>query len=229
MLILSLSFLKTNRQLADYYRDRIVTRDIRERRKSVSICVIDDQPFAPQTNLSNYGYRIEAIGDIKTIEEISAYDLILCDIIGVGRHFDERLQGASVIAEIKRCHPDKVIVAYTGAALNQLAAKSANYLADDLIKKDADIEDWIQRLDSYTEMLLDPHATWQRIRQDLVRREVDTKDILIIEDGYVRSILAKGSSSVMNRALSKTGVRQDVRSIITGVISSAAYAYITAH
>lgn len=224
---LALKMFKTNKAISEYYREKVATRELRERRENVSICVIDDQPFAPQTNLLNYGYRINAIGDIKSIKEIASYDLILCDIMGVGRHFDERLQGASVIAEIRRCHPEKVIVAYTGAALNQFAARQANSLANDLIKKDADIEDWIQKLDEYTTIILNPYDVWQRVRNDLVNREVDTIDILILEDGYVRAVLSGDREfKSMKQALSRTGVRDDVRSIVNGIISSAAYAYI---
>ena len=213
--------------IESYYRDHIATRDIRVRRQSVGICVIDDQPFAPQANLGNYGYRIQPLGDIKTVSEIEPYDLVLCDIMGVGQHFDTRLQGASIIAEMKRCHPEKFIVAYTGAALNQVAAREAAVGADDILKKDVDIEEWISVLDGYTAAVLDPKQVWERIRADLVQREIDTKHVLRLEDAYVASVLRRDKSFVALRGvLGNLSLGEDVRAIVNGIISSAAFKFI---
>lgn len=213
--------------IESYYRERVANRDIRVRRQSVGICVIDDQPFAPQSNLGNYGYRIHPLGDIKTVSEIEPYDLILCDIMGVGQHFDTKLQGASIIAEMKRCHPEKFIIAYTGAALNQVAAREAGLGADDILKKDVDIEEWISVLDSYTAAILDPKQVWDRMRADLVQKGIDTKDVLRLEDAYVISVLNRDKSfGALRSTLKSLNLGDDVRAIVNGIVSSAAFKFV---
>ena len=213
--------------IESYYRERVANREIRVRRQSVGICVIDDQPFAPQANLGNYGYRIQPLGDIKTVSEIEPYDLVLCDIMGVGQHFDTKLQGASIIAEMKRCHPEKFIVAYTGAALNQVAAREAAIGADDILKKDVDIEEWISVLDGYTSTILDPKQVCQRIREDLVQRGIDTKDVLTLEDAYVSSVLSQDKTfGALRGVLKSLSLGDDVRAIVNGIVSSAAFKFI---
>ena len=60
------------------------------RRKLVPIAVIDDETFAPAQNLENNGYVIEIIGDLKSISQILEYNIILCDLQGVGRLLNAR-------------------------------------------------------------------------------------------------------------------------------------------
>ncbi|MDP3677295.1 MAG: hypothetical protein Q8R44_19720 [Novosphingobium sp.] len=86
----------------------------RERRMKVPIAVIDDEPFAAQQTLTNNGYDIRTLGDIKTLDEVQSFNVILCDLQGVGRHLDSKNQGAFLIDEIKRNHPEKFVIAYTG-------------------------------------------------------------------------------------------------------------------
>lgn len=93
---------KSNSHLANYTKGTSHLQTVAARRSAVAIGVIDDEIFAPQTNLQSYGYKITPIGDLKQLSEVAAYHIVLCDIMGVGRHFDKSMQGASLIAEIKK-------------------------------------------------------------------------------------------------------------------------------
>lgn len=224
-----LSRIKTNESIRSFYSDNVETADLRTRRAKIGICNIDDEPFAPQVNLSNYGYKIDSIGDIKTVAEIQSYDIILCDIMGVGMNFDNKRQGASIISEVKRRHPEKIVIAYTGAALNQTAARDASTVADDVIKKDTDIEDWITNLDNYSIQALDPYKVWQRIRLSLVKNGTSTAQVLKLENAYVHGIMNKDSSfSKLSEVAHSSSLSKDVRSIVQGLISSAAFHFILA-
>lgn len=224
---LTLSVWTSASDIEGYYRDQIGPKDIRKRRANVGICAIDDQPFAPQQNLMNYGFKIDCLGDIKTVAEVAQYDIILCDIMGVGQSFDIRTQGASIMSEIRRCHPEKFIVAYTGSALNQTAARQASSVADDILKKDIDIEEWTQFLDHYCTLALNPYKVWSRIKISMADKEIDTKEILRAEDAYCRSIL-KGDSSfkLLTKISSDSGMREDIRAIANGLISSIAFKFM---
>jgi len=219
---------RSSRDLESYFADRVAARQIRDRRHAVRIAVIDDQPFAPQANLNAYHYNIRPVGDIRSVDQIKDYDLILCDILGVGLSFNDSLQGASLIAEIKRVYPEKWVVAYTGATLNQSATREAKSVADALIKKDVDIKEWVDKLDNYIDLILDPQMVWSRVRSDLVNRGVGTKDILLLEDAFVSSILrSRPDPAALSDALDRTKLSGDARNIITGLISSAIYSFVS--
>lgn len=217
----------SNRDIETHYTRHIAVKREGERRSVVKMCVIDDQPFLPLNNLSSYGYKITHLGDIKDVEEIKNFDLILCDIIGVGSSFDHKMQGAALISEIKIAFPEKIVIAYTGASRNNPAAKQALSFADELIKKDDTIERWKHVLDKNIAKILNPYEIWERIRIDLIRNRVDTKDILIFEDAYVKSIITKDVTfTSLKNVIAKSSLKTDARSVITGIISSAVFSLI---
>lgn len=224
---LALRLFASNDELSGYINRSRHLQTPRERRSAVRIAVLDDQPFAPQTNLQNYGYNIRPIGDIKRLDEISSFHLVLCDIMGVGRHFDAKLQGASLIAEIKEAYPEKVVVAYTGAAMTDRAARLASERADQILKKDVDIEQWIAVLDDLGRDAIDPYAIWNKLRLRFFELEVPTSDILLLEDAYVRSIRVQdGSFSLLVKRAAGAGIKQDVRAILQGLASSLIFSAI---
>jgi hypothetical protein len=199
-----------------------------ERRGRISICVIDDSPFEPKRNLENAGYRITFLGDINTIEAVTNHHIVLCDLMGVGTALDQKKQGAFLIKEIKKNFPEKYVVAYTGGGLNQLVSREAAAAADAMIKKDADIEQWVDTLDGFINKLLGPYVVWQRQRLALVEREIDTRTILELESAFVESILEKrgANGSKFEKFLQSGKVSQDVRAILQGMIASGLYALL---
>lgn len=222
-----LGMYKSNAVLSDYLRKNIRLENITARRNAVPIAAIDDEPFSPQTSLTSFGYNITQLGDIKRVSEIEKYPIVLCDLMGVGVHFDKTSQGATIIQEIKKNYPAIIIVAYTGASLGSVQARAAKDLSDAVIKKDDDNQEWISTLDSLIDRAIDPHSVWKRIRQSLVTSDIDTKDLLILEDAYVRSVLAKdGSFKILRGVLGSLNLKGDVRSIVQSIIGSAIYALI---
>ncbi len=216
-----------NRDILSFYRDNIKYENVVSKREKVKIAVIDDEPFAPQTNLSSYGYKAQPLGDIKRVDEVSKYHIVLCDIMGVGRHFDTNLQGASLISEIKLTFPEKIVIAYTGAMLNQSAARQAALRADKILKKDTEIEEWISTLDRFTDEVMNPYVVWNKIRKRLVELDVNTKDIIKLEDSYVSSIKNRDSKfSELSNTINDLGLNQDVRSVLQGVIGSYIFSII---
>lgn len=200
-------------------------KSARERRALISIGVIDDSPFEPKRNLENIGYRITFLGDANTIDVVTPHHIVLCDLQGVGQALDARKQGAFLIREIKRNYPEKHVVAYTGGAMNQSVTRDALQVSDSFLKKDADIETWVETLDGIIGALLDPYVVWQRQRQALVSREVDTMTILNLEDAYVKSIAEhnKPEESALARLLSSGHINADVRAIVQSLIASGLF------
>lgn len=218
---LALQFFKSNSDIRDFLRSRVRFENQHARRAAVKIAAVDDAPFAPQTNLQSYGYQITPIGDVKQLSELENYNIVLCDLMGVGLHFDAKKQGASIIAEIKNNYPQKIVIAYTGASMSAPVARSAAESADRILKKDIDIEEWTSVLDAYVDEAIDPFIIWNKTRLRLVELNTDTKAILSLEDAYVRSILAKDASfPAVRNYLSSSSVGSDVRGIMQGLIAS---------
>ena len=195
-----------------------------DRRRSIKIAVVDDQPFAAGVNLRNLGYDIVEIGDLKKVSEIEDYPIVLCDLMDVGAHFDRVAQGASIIREIRRNYPAVLVAAYTGSALTAEPVQRARQYADDLIKKDAEIETWSDQLDKLISSATDIRLVWLRTRQALIDEQVDTRTLLRLEDAYVRSLKLQDTDfkAVREAALSPT-IGNAASNIVTNVISSVIF------
>src|SRR3546814_11988315 len=102
------------------------------------------------------------------------YNIILCDLQGVGRHLDERNQGAYLIDEIKRNHPEKFVIAYTGGTSDSGIALKAAAVADFFLRKDADIQEWRDKHDRIIGFLSNPVAVWKSQRDAIVETDVHT-------------------------------------------------------
>lgn len=86
---------------------------IAELRKHVNMLVIDDNDFGPEQYLKLNGYQIHHKQDIESIKDVEPYDIILCDISGVGKKLGYEKEGAFIIREIHANYPNKRIIAYT--------------------------------------------------------------------------------------------------------------------
>lgn len=227
MKALALHLFKTNADLSNFVRSTTNLQDIKSRRAAIRIAIIDDQPFLPHMILETYGYKVAQIGDLKNVEEVKDYHLILCDVMGVGRHFGAKAQGATLIAEIKKVYPEKIVIAYTGGAAGDPAVQTATERADALIRKDVDGEEWAAKLDDLGVAAIDPHIIWQKVRARLIDLDVDTKDILLLEDAFVRSVLSQQADlATLTRMLSTINVGPDVRAIVQGLASSVIFGAI---
>lgn len=199
-----------------------VTSNDRERRALVPIAVIDDETFTPEQNLRALSYDIRALGDIKSLDEVGPYNIILCDLQGVGRHMSLRGQGAFIIDELKRNHPEKFVIAYTGGSPDDAITLKAQEVADTFITKDADIDEWRDKLDSVISFLSDPVRVWKRQRIALIDADVPTLDILKLEDAFVRSIKI-GSDYGFRSFVSNSVLRADARAIAQSLIASGIF------
>ncbi|NPV22128.1 hypothetical protein [Bradyrhizobium aeschynomenes] len=224
-------FRKEQYVTADELRDSAYeahrTASAAEKRALIKIAVIDDQVFTPRANLENLGYQIESLGDINSINRIQPFQIVLCDLQGVGTALDARKQGAFLIREIKRNFPEKFVIAYTGGGLNAALSREASLDADHLLKKDADIDDWVETLDRYISNVLNPYLVWQRQRLALVEREVDTLSILKLETAFVQSIKSKGPKHGSAFTTVVSELSGDARAVMQGMIASGLYALLT--
>lgn len=224
-----LNSYKSVLELRDFAKKHKLNQTQADLRAAVKIAVIDDERFQPYTNLKSYGYDITLLPDISKISEISGYDIVLSDLMGVGAHFDQVIGGASVIREIKTNYPTKIVIAYTGARANSAEAIAAKDYCDHFLKKDADLTEWSEMLDAYVGQVFDPYVMWVNAREGLLDQEIDIRDIVKLEDAYVRSVQTQDAEfKNVQQALSKTNLSGHAKGIVQSLIASAIYGLIFA-
>lgn len=218
---------KTIEDLPDARLKRFKTPIHQDRRKQVRIAVIDDQPFEAGVTLRNYGYEIEEIGDLKNISEVASFPIVLCDLMDVGRHFDKVNQGSSIIREIRKNYPAILVAAYTGSAMTAEPVRRARFFADGFIKKDAEIDTWVEELDRLISIATDARAIWLRTRTALVEEQIDTRSLLKLEDRYVDA-LKNGDQTFegLKKLASNKNVGGAASNIVQGLIASSIFRII---
>jgi hypothetical protein len=160
--------------------------DIRQLRRSIKILVIDDVSFAHLNLLKDkYDYNITLVNDLDQVSFANGYDIVLCDIHGVGKAIGGT-SGGDLITELRKAYPLKTIVAFTGHAFK--ADYNRYYsLADDVLDKDIELADWVEKLDTYAKKLMDPVLQWRRAREFLLESHVRTAVVLKLEHQFVSS------------------------------------------
>lgn len=225
----SLNSYRSVLELRDYSKKHKLNQTQPDIRGAVKIAVIDDEKFQPFANLKSYGYDISLLPDISKISDIDGYDIVLSDLMGVGAHFDSSIGGASLIREIKASYPTKVVIAYTGARANSTEAIAAKEHCDHFLKKDADLTEWSEMLDAYVKQVIDPYFMWLSARDGLLDQEIDLRDVIKLEDAYVRSVLSQDAEfKPLQTTLSKISLSGHAKGIIQSLVASAIYGMLFA-
>jgi len=200
-------------KISDLTEDSVLNLpyNIGDIRKNVNILIIDDNEFNAESHLTANGYQIEHKKDIDTIKDVEPYEIIMCDISGVGKNLGYEKEGAFIIREIHANYPLKRIIAYTSYTYNAEYNQFFS-LADCVASKDLGIDDWISILDTQVKNAINPVKQWEKIRKYLLDNNVSTLSIAKIEDKYVQAIKKKDM-----KALTKfvSGERLNIKSIIT--------------
>ena len=159
------------------------------RRSDVKIAIIDDEPIEIMDILKSHKFNIDLIPKIESINILGEYDIIICDIHGVGEAFSKEFQGAYLVKEIYKQYPFKIIISYTGITYD---ARYNEYLkhAEFSLKKDVSSEDFVEKLDAAISLIQDPVHRWNKIKNYLVENDVPTYEIALIEDDFVRRLLS---------------------------------------
>lgn len=190
--------------------------ELRELKKKISIAVIDDQPFLMAEGLRTHGFNIvEVGGDIRSVDQIMAFPIIICDIKGVGKSFGSTYEGAHVLAEIRKTYPDKFLITFSGMQYDVSYNESLTS-ADAAATKDANIDYWINVLEAGLKAVGDPKERWFRFRQTLVAKKIDSYDLFKLETAFVKSISSKNTS-----AMSEHIVPDELKEIVKAFASVA--------
>ena len=163
-------------------------------RRQIEILVIDDEEFTVGKKLEANNFHLTYKKDIGNVKDVSEYQIILCDIRGVGVELDSKYEGAFIIKEIKVNYPTKQVVAYTASNYD---ASYNDYLryADEIVKKGLDVEEWIDILDEEINKCVDPMYQWKKVRSKLLENGTSILDVAKLESAYVSAVKKRSFDS----------------------------------
>ncbi len=207
-----------------YQLNSHVDLNIGKLRKQTDICIIDDEVFPKRNMLLSHDYKIKELGDIKDINSVHIYQIVLCDIKGVGKHFCSKYEGGHIIEEINKYYPNKVIIAYTGERFDPTYNRFFS-IADQSIKKDAEEQSWVEVLDNSLKIVHSPIEQWKKTRKRLLDLYISSKDLIRLEDLFVSSYLENHDLITNNKIINS--LSQDIKAIILNVAASFIYSGIT--
>lgn len=148
-------------------------------RIKIPILIIDDNDFEYLDFLKNHRFDLTYFPDIQSIESAKEYEIILCDINGVGKKFESKYEGAHIISEIHKKYPFKTIIAYTGYTHDPTYNKFFR-LADFVFKKDMDGDEWLENLDLAIDSAVNPQKRWIKLREFLIQNNVSLFEITVV-------------------------------------------------
>ena len=158
-------------------------------RSNVKICVLDDEGFDID-KIYALGYiRVERKLKFENIGDYEKYDVILCDIEGVGNEFDYTRQGLAVAEQIKEVYPDKIVLIYSGKNIEAYGNVPSNI--EGVLNKVESTTELVKKIDEFYKKAIDPISVWERTRLQMLQAGIATKTIAVIEDQYCSSILQK--------------------------------------
>ena len=201
--------------------------NIAQAKCQVEIAVLDDNPFEPKEALLHHKFRITELGpDIKSLDQISTYPIIVCDVMGVGRSFGSNLGGAHIVQEIRKTYPDKFLIGYTGQS-HSITTTNALTAADKRMMKDEGIEAWIQNLETGVNEVINPRNRWVRMRRALLERRVELFVVFKLEQAFIKAVRQRKPDILINEAHT-LNVQQEIKDLIIKFSATAVAALISA-
>lgn len=193
-------------------------------RSKFKIAIIDDEDFIYLDELRKSGFDITKYDDALDLQMFDSYPIIICDIKGVGKEFKSPMGGAFLIRELKNKYPLKSYAAYTGSAYD--ISINSYLLGVNIIKKDIEIDDWCVEIDNLIRKVSDPKEIWIKIRDILLKEDVDLISLANLESEYVDIILNKNANfndfpSTKRYKKLNPDVRAILQSLVAGIILNA--------
>lgn len=196
-------------------------KDLRER---VRFLIVDDEPFVYLDKLRNAKFNVTQVGDILDLHAVSEYQVIICDINGIGDAFSEDYGGAFVLNQIKTLYPYKQYAYYSGKSVY---SKEMMSLLNNItsIAKDATIDQWIVYFDQFISNNTNPQIAWKQIRDLCILNDISTYSIAMLEDEYVRTI-GKNPAALNQIDFNKYKIYDELQVLIKSIIANLLSALI---
>ncbi|WP_034349828.1 hypothetical protein [Herbaspirillum sp. GW103] len=194
--------------------------EIAAAKSRIQIAVIDDNPFAPRDALLAHNFRLAEIGhDIRTVDQIAAYPIVICDVGGVAKALGSPLEGAHLVSEIRKTFPDKFLIAYTGLTYS-LSITNALTAADRRLEKDASVDIWVKALEDGIEEISNARNRWVRLRRSLLERGVEIYEIFRLEQAFIKAV-QKNKPNYLEEAAKSAPISSEVKDLVVKFSATA--------
>ena len=195
-------------------------------KKDVRIAILDDMGF-DRERLNKMGYKdIKLFDKFDEISDFENFDIIMCDINGIGEDYHPNFQGAAIAKMIKSSYPNKIVVVYSASKHDP---EINNYIKeayiDDFINKNISKADLNDRLNGYILKLNDPITVWEKTRMSLYQHNVSPKIIGLMEHYYVKSFLSKKDYTSKITKING-GIPQDILNVLSFALNIISF-YLT--
>lgn len=190
-------------------------KDLRER---IRFLIIDDEPFVYLEKLRNAKFNVTQIPDITDLHAIAEYNVVICDINGVGNTFSSEYGGAFVLSQMKQLYPDKQYAYYSGKPIytTRMMALLGNITS---ITKDAEIDQWTSYFDKFIENSANPRFAWKQMKELCVANDVATFSIARMEDEYVR-VIKKNPALLSQIHYEDYQIKDELQTLLKSIISN---------
>ena len=173
------------------------------------ILVLDDDDFAFMESLRRSEFSIEHRQDIQALSDVAEYDIIMCDIRGVGKFLNSQYEGAYLVKKIKEKYPNKIVISYT----------ANDYTPDAIIPKGTSLEDWDSLLTQKLRELADPVKMWEKTRNALLEVKVPTITVAEYEAQYVKAVQNNNFESIRKLFSGQQKIGAEIMlSLLTSVV-----------
>ena len=166
---------------------RLVDR-VNELRSRVQVAVVDDEGFGWLNELRNNQFNLTPYRDVQLLTVLQPYPIILCDLLGVGRSLDPRLEGAKIIIETKRIYPDKLVIGYSATTRRSKKLEESMKISDYFMRRTDGPEEWTAMLDKAIVEVICPIQQWRRLQKRLFNTGIPARELADIEDVFVRCV-----------------------------------------
>jgi hypothetical protein len=191
---ISTNYILKNYKSANDYRDYqhiIDSISITNLRSKYKVLLIDDDDQNFLELVKNRDIKITHVKDIDDIYMADAYDIIVCDIKGVGKKFTgNEYGGKTLITEFKKKLPNKYLIAYSANEYD-FRYHEVFAMCDDRIIKEHDADKFSDVIDDSFKKYSDPSFQWEKMRNYLFDKNFKTVEIAVVEDYYFRCISEK--------------------------------------
>ena len=179
-------------------------KDLRER---IRFLIIDDEPFVYLEKLRNAKFNVTQIPDITDLHAIAEYNVVICDINGVGNTFSSEYGGAFVLSQMKQLYPDKQYAYYSGKPIytTRMMALLGNITS---ITKDAEIDQWTSYFDKFIENSANPKFAWKQM-----------KELCVANDEYVR-VIKKNPALLSQIHYEDYQIKDELQTLLKSIISN---------
>ena len=184
-------------------------------RNLVKILIVDDDVFNHEDRLRRLGFNIQKYDDIESLEAAEAFQVIICDVKGVGKKFGSQIEGAFVLNQLKKAYPMKEYAVYSSSLYNSEMTTALQGIS--IINKDQPSEDWCNDVDSLIRKVTNPKLIWQKIAFKMIENNIPTRVIQKVEHEFVECVRDKAGDFT---GFPSSKCLSDVDGDVSGIIHS---------